>query len=86
MTDLSDDPAMQDEIIDDLSENFPPGYNRAATQADGPMRITFEEWKVPTLGQRSRDPINAQELSEGSANGALAQAQNDNSQPQGLSL
>ena len=21
------------------------------------MKITFKEWKVPTLGQRSRDPI-----------------------------
>ncbi|MCC5988293.1 MAG: hypothetical protein JJT95_11470 [Pararhodobacter sp.] len=59
MIDLSGDPAMQSEIIDYLAEHFPPGDNRAATPADGPLSIHFEEWKVPTLGQRSRDPVEA---------------------------
>jgi virginiamycin B lyase len=59
MIDLSGDPAMQDEIIDYLARHFPPGDNRAATQVDGPLTLQFEEWKVPTLGQRSRDPVEA---------------------------
>ncbi|WP_224750093.1 hypothetical protein [Halomonas sp. ML-15] len=32
---------------------------RAATPADGPLSLQIEEWKVPTLGQRSRDPVEA---------------------------
>jgi virginiamycin B lyase len=59
MIDLSGDPAMEAEILDYLAENFPPGDNRAATPVDGPLTIRFEEWKVPTLGQRSRDPVEA---------------------------
>ncbi|WP_212751883.1 virginiamycin B lyase family protein [Roseovarius arcticus] len=59
MIDLSDDPAMEAEILDYLAENFPPGEGRAATPASGPLTIRFEEWKVPTLGQRARDPVEA---------------------------
>lgn len=59
MIDLSGDPAMEAEILDYLAENFPPSDNRAATPVDGPLTIRFEEWKVPTLGQRSRDPVEA---------------------------
>lgn len=61
MIDLSDDPALRDKITEYLARNFPPGDNRAATQVDGTMRINFEDWKVPTLGQRSRDPVEAAE-------------------------
>lgn len=61
MIDLSGDAAMQDDIIDYLARNFPPGDNRAATQVDGPLTLRFAEWKVPTLGQRSRDPVEAQD-------------------------
>lgn len=59
MIDLSDDPAMEAEILDYLAETFPPSDNRAATPAPGELKIRFEEWKVPTLGQRSRDPVEA---------------------------
>jgi len=59
MIDLSGDPEMQMEILEYLAENFPPGGNRAATPVDGSLTIRFEEWKVPTLGQRARDPVEA---------------------------
>ncbi|MCC5882093.1 MAG: hypothetical protein JJU25_05585 [Halomonas sp.] len=59
MIDLSGDADMQDDILDYLAEHFPPRDNRAATQVDGPLSIEIEEWKVPTLGQRSRDPVEA---------------------------
>ncbi|WP_234269935.1 virginiamycin B lyase family protein [Billgrantia ethanolica] len=59
MIELSDAPARQDEILGYLAEHFPPSDNRAATPADGPLSVQFEEWKVPTLGQRSRDPVEA---------------------------
>lgn len=59
MTDLSDAPEVEEEILDYLAAAFPPGDNRAATPADGPLDLDFEEWKVPTLGQRARDPVEA---------------------------
>ncbi|WP_417496130.1 cytochrome C [Maricaulis sp.] len=59
MVDLSGAPEMQAEILDYLAAHFPPGDNRAATPVDGPLTIRFEEWQVPTLGQRSRDPVEA---------------------------
>ncbi|MGA1736764.1 MAG: hypothetical protein ACO4AD_08615, partial [Pseudomonadales bacterium] len=40
-----------------LAEAFPPRTHRAATLVPGPHRVTFEQWQVPTLGQRSRDPV-----------------------------
>lgn len=40
-----------------LAEAFPPRGHRAATLVPGPHRVTFEQWQVPTLGQRSRDPV-----------------------------
>jgi len=59
MIDLSGAPEMQAEILDYLATHFPPGDNRAATPVDGPLTLRFEEWQVPTLGQRSRDPVEA---------------------------
>lgn len=59
MIDLSGDQETQAAILDYLAEHFPASGNRAAKQADGPLRITFEEWAVPTLGQRARDPVEA---------------------------
>ena len=54
MIDLSGDPAMQAEILDYLAENFPPSDTRAATPVSGPLTLRFEEWRVPTPGQRAR--------------------------------
>lgn len=58
MIDLEGRP--QEEVIATyLATHFPPNNDRAATQAPGDMEISFSSWVVPTLGQRSRDPIEA---------------------------
>ncbi len=59
MIDVSGDSTRQDDILDYLAEHFPPSENRAATPVDGPLSIRFEAWRVPTPGQRSRDPVEA---------------------------
>lgn len=59
MVDLSGDAALQDQITGYLAANFPPHAKLAPTLVSGPAQITFKEWVVPTLGQRSRDPIQA---------------------------
>lgn len=59
MIDLSGSPTEQRAIIEYLAAHFPPNSNRASKLIDGPSEITFTEWQVPTLGQRSRDPIEA---------------------------
>jgi virginiamycin B lyase len=40
-----------------LATNFPPKPGLAPVLVPGPVSITFKEWMVPTLGQRSRDPL-----------------------------
>jgi virginiamycin B lyase len=40
-----------------LATHFPEKPGRKPTLVPGDVKITFKEWKVPTLGQRSRDPI-----------------------------
>lgn len=59
MIDLSDAPDLETEIVRYLAANFPPNANRAATLVPGTYEIAFTEWQVPTLGQRSRDPVEA---------------------------
>jgi virginiamycin B lyase len=59
MIDLGGSPEERDRLLDYLAANFPPNDNRAAGLVDGEATITFEEWQVPTLGQRSRDPVEA---------------------------
>ncbi|HEX6143423.1 MAG TPA: hypothetical protein VFZ01_11945 [Geminicoccaceae bacterium] len=59
MIDLSGSPEDQGQIIDYLATHFPPNTNRAPDLVPGPLEIAFKEWVVPTLGQRSRDPIEA---------------------------
>ena len=59
MIDLSGDPEAHAAILDYLSARFPPSGNRASTQAPGDLAIGFEEWVVPTRGQRPRDPVEA---------------------------
>jgi virginiamycin B lyase len=59
MIDLTNNPDTEETILDYLAANFPPSDNRAATQIEGPVSIQFEQWQVPTLGQRSRDPVEA---------------------------
>ncbi len=40
-----------------LAVNFPQSYARQPTLVAGDAKITFQEWNVPTLGQRPRDPL-----------------------------
>jgi len=59
MVDLSADPAHENIIVEYLAEHFPPNNRRMPNIVNGDTRISFQEWVVPTLGQRSRDPVEA---------------------------
>ena len=59
MVDLSGDSKRQNLIADYLAKNYPPNAKRAPTIIRGDVSISFKEWVVPTLGQRSRDPVEA---------------------------
>ena len=59
MIDLSGSPEDQEAITRYLGEHFPPNDQRAPTLVPGEAEIAFKEWQVPTLGQRSRDPVEA---------------------------
>ena len=57
MVDLSD--AQETTIASYLSEHYPADESRQPTLIPGVAEIEIREWVVPTLGQRSRDPIEA---------------------------
>ena len=59
MVDLSGAPRDRDAITAYLAEYYPPNGRRLPTLVPGGLRIAFEEWVAPTLGQRARDPIEA---------------------------
>jgi virginiamycin B lyase len=59
MIDLSGSPKERDTITRYLATHFPPSTRRAPRLMQGDAEIAFKEWQVPTLGQRSRDPIEA---------------------------
>lgn len=59
MVDLSASPGERDEITRYLAAHFPPNAERASRPVPGDVRIALKEWRVPTLGQRSRDPVEA---------------------------
>jgi virginiamycin B lyase len=59
MIDLSSVAADQATITDYLATNFPPNTRNAAKLMPGTSRVSFKEWTTPTLGQRSRDPVQA---------------------------
>ena len=44
-------------ITDYLAAHFPPTSGREPKVVPGAVTVTFREWTAPTLGQRSRDPI-----------------------------
>ena len=46
-------------ISQHLAENYPHKPEKAPRLVGGSAQIQIEEWVVPTLGQRSRDPIEA---------------------------
>jgi virginiamycin B lyase len=59
MIDLSGVPEDQDRITRYLATHFPPHGKRAPKLIAGRERIVFKEWRTPTPGARSRDPIQA---------------------------
>jgi virginiamycin B lyase len=58
MVELNGRPQL-DQIVDYLAANFPPTTDRRPNLVEGPVNVSFENWKVPTLGQMSRDPAEA---------------------------
>lgn len=52
-------PEAEDRVASYLGEHFPPNDRRTPTLVPGPVEVDFETWVVPTLGQRSRDPVEA---------------------------
>src|SRR3546814_21021482 len=59
MIDLSGNPELREEITGYLAAHFPPNQRNAARPVSGRAQIAFKEWQVPSLGQRSRDPVEA---------------------------
>ena len=59
MIDLSGNPELREEIVTYLAVHYPPNNKRASTLVPGDVELEFKEWQVPTLGQRSRDPVEA---------------------------
>lgn len=57
MIELSD--AQANTVANYLAEHFPEDKSRRPTLIAGDTEIEIIEWTVPTLGQRSRDPIEA---------------------------
>ena len=58
MIDLSKTAEQQEQVVSYLATHFPPGKNpRPARQVPGDAEIAFKQWTTPTLGARSRDPV-----------------------------
>jgi len=55
MIDLAD--PLRSSIVNYLATTFPETYDRRPTLVEGDANVTFFEWRVPTLGQRPRDPV-----------------------------
>jgi virginiamycin B lyase len=61
MIDLKGSPKEHAAIVAYLAKTYPPNTKSAPKLVPGPVKVTFKEWTVPTLGQRSRDPIEAED-------------------------
>ncbi|TDF34979.1 cytochrome C [Alteromonadaceae bacterium M269] len=61
MIDLSANPKLQEQIMGYLAKHYPPNDRRQSKIIAGDGQVSFEQWQVPTLGQRSRDPIEAED-------------------------
>src|SRR6266481_4869066 len=46
-------------VTDYLTKNFPEGNVPKAVIIPGPVKVSFKEWKVPTVGSRPHDPLAA---------------------------
>lgn len=49
--------AQADMVAQYLATHYPPKPGREPKLVSGPVQVSFREWQVPTLGQRSRDPV-----------------------------
>jgi virginiamycin B lyase len=61
MLDLTSAPQEIATLTDYLAKHFPPNSRRAPKLVPGPNEITFTEWVMPTKGQRTRDPMQAED-------------------------
>jgi virginiamycin B lyase len=61
MMDFSASPETADEIVRYLTQHFPPHTQNASKPMPGRAQVSFKEWVTPTLGQRTRDPVEAQD-------------------------
>jgi virginiamycin B lyase len=59
MIDISGNAADQAAVTEYLATHFPPNTRKAAKLVPGTAQVSFKEWTTPTLGQRSRDPVQA---------------------------
>ncbi|MCC6889701.1 MAG: hypothetical protein IT536_14305 [Hyphomicrobiales bacterium] len=57
MIDLTPSPDTHKVILDYLAANFPPNERRRPTLVSGNYDVKFTEWVMPSLGQRTRDPM-----------------------------
>lgn len=48
-------------LTDYLMKNFPERKRPAAVVVDGPVKVDFHMWDVPTLGARPHDPLGARD-------------------------
>ena len=46
-------------VVDYLAKNFPPHAQPAGVTVAGPVKVTIQEWSVPTPGSRPHDPLYA---------------------------
>src|SRR5215210_4702136 len=53
MVDMSGSAAQQNEVLDYLAANFPPNDKRTPKIVPGKFQVTFKEWVMPQLGQRT---------------------------------
>ena len=61
MLDLSGAPVETATLTEYLAKHFPPNTRRTPRLVPGPNEIAFTEWVMPTRGQRTRDPMQAED-------------------------
>jgi virginiamycin B lyase len=61
MLDMSGSPQEAVTLTDYLARHYPPNTKRAPKLVAGPNEIAFTEWVMPTKGQRTRDPMQAED-------------------------